>query len=46
LYDKTKGGVVPGGENASWVCDTAVICAKDRSWSTSGWKKYLTTAVP
>src|ERR1700761_1426449 len=41
-----KGGVVPGGEDCSWVCETAVICANERSALTLGWKKYLTTAVP
>ena len=32
LYESTNGGVVPGGEVCSCVCETAVICAKDRSW--------------
>jgi hypothetical protein len=41
-----NGGVVPGGELYSCVCETAVICAKDSDELTSGWKKYLTTAVP
>src|SRR5579862_9423720 len=45
LYDRMNGGAVPGGEFSSWVCETAVICAKDSAVSTLGWKKYLTTAV-
>src|ERR1700680_5231027 len=41
-----NGGVVPGGAERNWVCDTAVICAKDSSSLTFGWKKYFTTDVP
>ena len=44
LYDRTNGGVVPGGAVCSCVCETAMICAIDRSWLAFGWKKYFTTA--
>src|SRR5437773_10377046 len=40
-----KGAVVPGGAERNWVCDTAVICAKDSSSLTFGWKKYFTSEV-
>src|SRR5450432_4111625 len=46
LYERMNGGVVPGGENAICDCETAVICAIDRSLSTPGWKKYFTIEVP
>ena len=46
LNASMNGEVVPGGENASWDWETAVIWAMDRACSTLGWKKYLTTAVP
>ena len=38
--------MVPGGAKRSIVCDTPVICAKDSSSLTFGWKKYFTTEVP
>ncbi len=41
-----NGAVVPGGAGRSSVCDTPVICAKDSSSLTFGWKKYFTTEVP
>jgi hypothetical protein len=40
-----KGGVVPGGDWRSCVCDTPVICANDSSSLAPGWKKYFTTAM-
>ena len=41
-----NGGVVPGGAERSWVCETPVICANASSSLTFGWKKYFTTEVP
>ena len=36
---------MPGGEKTNCVWDTAAICARERAVSTSGWKKYFTTAT-
>ena len=46
LKARTKGGVVPGGAERSWVWEMPVICAYASSSFTFGWKKYLTTEVP
>ena len=46
LYLMISGGVVPGGNCLSSVCEMAVTCATAVSIFAPGWKKTLMTAMP
>src|SRR5271170_7126472 len=46
LNRRIDGGVVPGGNRPTSVCDVAVSWATPRGTSASGWKYTLMTATP